>query len=248
MKHLFRLLREEYADCKMLLRAVPSLTVSIFMLSVVCANLMASKELVHFKYIALDCGFFFSWIMFLCMDVICRRWGARASVKISAAALAANLAVCAVFAALSRTPGKWGAFYESGSTAANDALNATFGSSWYVVFGSALAFLLSSVINAALNASVGARLRKKGFFSFAVRSYVSTAAAQLADNLVFATVVSKLFFGWTWTQVFACSATGALFELLCEVLFSGIGYKIVCSWEKENVGEEYFLYRQKKAV
>lgn len=248
MKRFFRLLKEEYTDCKILLRTVPSLTVSIFILSVVCANLMANKELVHFKYIALDCGFVFSWIMFLCMDVICKRWGARASVKISVIALAVNLAVCAVFAALSFAPGKWGAFYESGSKAANDALNATFGGTWYVVFGSALAFLISSVINAALNAAVGAHLHQKGFLPFAVRSYISTAVAQLADNLIFATVVSKLFFGWTWTQVFACSATGALFELLCEALFSGLGYKIVCGWEKENVGKEYFAYRQKKAV
>ena len=54
---------------------------------------MANKELVSYKYLALDCGFAFSWIMFLCMDIICKRWGARASVKVSLFALLVNLAV-----------------------------------------------------------------------------------------------------------------------------------------------------------
>ena len=63
---------------------------------------MANKELVSYKYLALDCGFAFSWIMFLCMDIICKRWGARASVKVSVFALLVNLAVCLSFAILSR--------------------------------------------------------------------------------------------------------------------------------------------------
>lgn len=241
-----RALSGAVSDLGVLLRNIPSVTVSVFVLSVVCANLMANKELVSFTYLALDCGFVFSWIMFLCMDIICKRWGAAASVKVSALALAANLCVCAAFSALSKTPGMWGAFYDTRNPAVNDALNATFGGSWYVVLGSALAFISSSVINALLNkafASVMAAHKKSGFAEFAVRSYASTLLAQFADNFIFATVVSKTLFGWTWTQVLLCSATGAVCELLCEVLFSGVGYRIVCRWEKENVGAEYFAYR-----
>lgn len=141
----------------------------------------------------------------------------------------------------------WGEFYTTENQEVNRALNATFGGSWYVVLGSALAFITSSIINALLNTAIGSSLKKNNFFSFALRSYVSTAIAQFADNFIFATVVSKIFFGWSWTQVIVCSAIGAFFELLCEVVFSGLGWKVVRQWEKENVGNEYLEYQKKQA-
>lgn len=253
MKSVSKWLKSELTDTKILLRNIPSLTISIFILSVVCANLMANKELLSVKYLALDCGFVFSWIMFLCMDVICKRWGAKASVKVSVLALLVNLSVCGIFKLLTLAPGKWGEFYgyEDAvlSGAVNTSLNATFGGAWYVVLGSGLAFMVSSIVNAILNVSSAKFFSKKsngntkGFGEFAFRSYISTMIAQLVDNLIFATVVSKIFFGWTWTQVLVCSLVGAVCELLAEVFFSGLGYKIVCRWEAENVGEEYFKYK-----
>lgn len=247
MKKFFSFVSREVNDFKILLRNIPSLTVSIFILSVVCANLMANKELVSFKYVALDCGFAFSWIMFLCMDVICKRWGAKASIKISLVALAANLFICVSFALLAKTPGKWGEYYASENSLVNDALNATFAGSWYVVLGSSVAFVSSSVVNALLNCAIGSLFKSDGFFPFAFRSYISTAIAQLVDNFIFATIVSKVFFGWTWVQVFVCSAIGAGFELLGEIFFSGLGYKVVRQWEKEKVGQEYIEYRKANA-
>ena len=239
MKKVGQLFKNGWADFKMLLRNVPSYVIAIFVLSVVCANLMANKELVSYRYVALDCGFVFSWIMFLCMDVICKRWGPKASIKISVMAIVFNLVVTLSFFLLSKAPGMWGEFYTTENPDVNEALNKTFGGSWYVVLGSALASLVSSVVNALLNWGVGRTFRKDNFFSFAARTYVSTIIAQFVDNLIFATVVSKIFFGWTWTQVFICSAIGAVCELLCEVLFSGLGYRIVKKWEEENVGQEY---------
>lgn len=247
MKKFLSFVSHEADDFKILLRNIPSLTVSIFILSVVCANLMANKELVNFKFVALDCGFAFSWIMFLCMDVICKRWGAKASIKISLVALAANLFICVSFALLAKTPGMWGEYYTSENSLVNDALNATFAGSWYVVLGSSVAFVSSSVVNALLNCAIGSLFKSDGFFSFASRSYISTAIAQLVDNFIFATIVSKVFFGWTWIQVFVCSAIGAGFELLGEVFFSGLGYKVVRQWEKERVGQEYIEYKKANA-
>lgn len=247
MKKFFSFVSHEADDFKILLRNIPSLTVSIFILSVVCANLMANKELVNFKFVALDCGFAFSWIMFLCMDVICKRWGAKAAIKISLVALAANLFICVSFALLAKTPGMWGEYYTSENSLVNYALNATFAGSWYVVLGSSVAFVSSSVVNALLNCAIGSLFKSDGFFSFASRSYISTAIAQLVDNFIFATIVSKIFFGWTWIQVFVCSAIGAGFELLGEIFFSGLGYKVVRQWEKEKVGQEYIEYKKARA-
>lgn len=243
MKKIRLMIRREYEDFKLLVRSIPSLTITLFVLSVVCANLMANKELVSYKYVALDCGTVFSWVMFLCMDVICKRWGGRAAIRVSLLALTINLGVCGSFALLSLAPGSWGAFHDSGLVEVNSALNATFGGSWYVVLGSSVAFVVSSAVNALLNSSIGAATKLAGFKEFALRSYLSTAIAQLVDNLIFTTLVSKVFFGWTWTQVLACALIQALWELLCEVLFSGLGYKVVCSWERDAVGQEY-LERQ----
>ena len=246
MRTFKKLIKDELTDYKILLRNIPSLTISFFILSVVSANLMANKELINYKYLALDCGFAFSWIMFLCMDVICKRWGAKASVKVSILALVINLVVFASFNLLAKAPGMWGAYYDTNLIEVNTALNNTVGGSWYIVFGSAAAFLISSFVNAITNKSIGAMMKKDNFTSFAIRSYVSTMIAQFVDNFVFAFLVSRVFFGWTWTQIIFCSLIGAVCELLCEVLFSGVGYRVVCKWEEENVGKEYFDFLEEK--
>lgn len=251
-KSFFRqFLKRTVTDYKILLRNIPSTVILFFVLSVVCANLMANKELFNFKYLALDCGFVFSWIMFLCMDVICKRWGAKASVKISVFALFINLLVSFCFYLLSLTKGSWGESFNFGnnySEIINSSLNNTFGSSWFVVFGSSIAFLSSSIVNAFFNFFIGKKikntLKENTFKHFAVRSYISTFIAQFADNFIFAFIVSKTFFNWTWKQIIFCSILGASCELLCEIFFSGIGFKILKNWEKENVGSEYIKFRK----
>lgn len=233
------MIKKVMEDYKVLLRSIPAATVSLFIVSVIMMNLLANKELISLPYLALDCGFVVSWVSFLCQDMICKRFGAKASIKISILALLVNLAVSLCFWLCSLTPGMWGAYYDTGMIEVNTALNTTIGGTWYVVFGSSLAMLTSAVVNSTLNQSLGRMLKKNNFASFAFRSYVSTGIGQFIDNLVFAIVVSHTFFGWTWVQVFMCSLTGAIAELLCEVFLSPVGYKVVRSWERENVGAEY---------
>ena len=238
-------LQRELEDYKVLLRNIPSIVVALFFLSVVAMNLLANKELFTTSWLALDCGFTLSWISFLLMDMICKRFGAKAAMKLSIAALAVNLCVCGIFWLLSLTPGHWGEYYSfldsdpAVAQAANLALNRTIGGSWYVVLGSALAMLVSSAVNSLSNHLLAKHLQRNNYGSFALRSFVSTALAQFVDNLIFATVVSHIFFGWTWTQVLVCSLTGALMELLCEVVFSPLGYRMARQWEEEKVGQDY---------
>ncbi len=245
-------IRREWNDYILLLRNIPSLVVSLFVLSVVCMNLLANKELVSFRYLALDCGFTLSWISFLCMDMICKRFGAKAAVKISLLALFVNLCAFFLFHLMSHTPGMWGEFYSYADSSlemaqvANNAINATFGGTWYVVFGSAVAMLVSSFVNSATNHWISRRTASRNFKNFAIRSYPSTMIAQFVDNLLFACIVSHIFFGWTMTQVLVCSLTGAVMELLCEVVFSPIGYRICRAWEADGVGKEYLLSKERK--
>ena len=206
------MIKKVMEDYKVLLRSIPAATVSLFFVSVIMMNLLANKELISLPYLALDCGFVVSWVSFLCQDMICKRFGAKASIKISILALAVNLAVSLCFWLCSLTPGMWGAYYDTGMIEVNTALNATIGGTWYVVLGSSLAMLVSAVVNSTLNQSLGRMLKKNNFASFAFRSYVSTGVGQFIDNLVFAIVVSHTFFGWTWVQVLMCSLTGAVAE------------------------------------
>jgi queuosine precursor transporter len=238
-------IKREREDYRVLLRSVPSLVVSLFVVSVIMMNLLANKELFTNDYLALDCGFTLSWVSFLCMDTLCKRFGGRAAAKISILAMTINLLACLVFKLLSFTPGMWGEYYSTGSLDVNNALNATFGGSWYVVFGSSLAMFVSSILNAKINSLLGRRLRNTSFRDFAIRSYVSTAIAQFVDNMIFAVVVSYHFFGWTPIQVVCSSIVGAGMELFCEVVFSPIGYKVSLEWEADNVGETYIEYRRR---
>ena len=237
--------KKVWGDYKVLLRSIPASTVTLFIVSVIMMNLLANKELISLPWLALDCGFAVSWVSFLCMDMICKRFGARASIMVSVMALGINLGVSLVFWLLTLTPGMWGAYYDTGLLEVNDALNATLGGTWYVVLGSSCAMLTSSVVNSLLNQAIGRLEHKNTFGAFALRSYVSTGIAQFVDNLVFAIIVSHTFFGWTWLQVLTCSLTGAVAELLCEVFLSPVGYRVVRGWERENVGE---LYLQRRAA
>ncbi len=233
------MLKETLEDYKILLRSIPASTITVFVVSVILMNLLANKELVSFPYLALDCGFTLSWVAFLCQDMICKRFGPKASVKVSIMALACNLAVSLLFWLVSLAPGMWGAYYTSESLEVNAALNSTIGGSWYVVLGSSVAMLCSSFVNSHVNQFIGHLTDDGSFAKFALRSYVSTGVGQFVDNLVFALIVSYNFFGWTPVQVITCSITGALAELACEILLSPVGFRVASGWEREGVGEAY---------
>lgn len=229
-----------YKDYVLLLRSVPSLVMALFTVSVVLMNLLANKEIsLNISWLALDCGITMSWLSFLCMDMLTKRFGAKASIQLSLTAMIINLFVCGVLFLISNIPGNWGAFYTYNDGIANGALNSTIGGTWYVVLGSACAFAASAILNASLNAMIGKACKKDNFASYALRSYLSTIVAQFADNFIFAFMVSHVFFGWNMLQVVTCSLTGCIVELLCEVIFSPVGYKVCKKWDSENVGAAY---------
>ena len=224
----------------LLLRSVPSLVMALFTVSVVLMNLLANKEIsLNISWLALDCGITMSWLSFLCMGMLTRGCGAKASIQLSLTAMIINLFVCGVLFLISNIPGNWGAFYTYNDGVANGALNSTIGGTWYVVLGSACAFAASAILNASLNAMIGKACKKDNFASYALRSYLSTIVAQFADNFIFAFMVSHVFFGWNMLQIVTSSLTGCIVELLCEVIFSPIGYRVCKKWDSENVGAAY---------
>ena len=231
-------LKKEINETKVLLRCIPSIVVTLFVVSVICMNLLANKTLLQVKWIALDGGILVSWLSFMCMDIITKHFGPKASNKISILAAIINLLTCFIFFIASIIPSNASDYTE---------LNSSLGGTWFILLGSTIAFLLSALINNFLNWMITKAFKNKNSKkSFMVASYVSTFVAQLLDNLIFSVIVFMIFaplywdgFNWTFIQCLMCAVTGATLELIMEVIFSPIGYKIVTKWNKENIGKEY---------
>ena len=176
----------EQKQTAILFRCIPAPIVSLFVVSVICMNLLANKTLIQCDWIALDAGILISWLSFMCMDVVTKHFGPRASNKISVLASMINLLTCLIFFVASIIPSN-----------ANDysAFNEIFGGTWFILLGSTIAFLSSACINNMLNWSIGRIFKKNpdGRFAFAMRSYISTFAAQFFDNFIFSVISSELF-------------------------------------------------------
>ena len=237
-------LKRTYKESKILLRSIPATVVTLFAVSVVCMNLLANKTLVQLDWIALDGGILISWLSFMCMDIVTKHFGPKASTIISIHAALINLLTCLVFFVASVIP-----------STANDysAFDGIFGGTWFVLLGSTAAFLASAVINNILNHTVGLCFKRNpdGKLAYAARTYISTFIGQFLDNLIFSIIVFVFFapifwdgFSWTVLQCTACALTGAIAELIMEILFSPIGYRITKKWKAENIGKEYFDYTE----
>ena len=232
-------IKKEWQEFKLLLRSIPAMVVTLFVVSVICMNLLANKTLLMLDWIALDGGILISWLSFMCMDIITKHFGPKASNSISVLAAMINLLTCLIFFVASAIP----------SNAADyTAFDGIFGGTWFILAGSTVAFLLSAVINNGLNAFIGRCIKRKpnGKLAFALRSYISTFIGQFIDNFIFSIIVFVVFapifwdgFSWTVLQCATCALTGAIAELIMEVAFSPIGYRITKRWHQESVGQEY---------
>lgn len=242
-------IKREIYEIKILLRSVPSTILTLFAVSVIAMNLLANKSVnLPVDWLALDCGIIVSWVSFLSMDIITKHFGPKAATQVSIVAVLFNLMICIIFFIAGSIPGIWGESYVEGSeTIINSALDHTFSGTWYVLLGSTTAFIISAVVNNFLNYLIGKLINKNSdsFLVYVVRTYISTAVGQFADNLVFALIVSHIFFGWSMLQCITCSVTGMIVELLCEVIFSPIGFSVCKKWKKDNVGKEYFELKKK---
>ncbi len=235
-------IRREKEETAVLLRCIPATVMSLFVVSVICMNLLANKTLFQAEWIALDGGILISWLSFLCMDMITKYFGPKASNKIALLASCINVLTCLIFYIASIIPSN-----------ANDytALNGILGGTWFILLGSTVAFLISAVINNGLNWAIGSAFRKHpdGKLAFAVSTYVSTFIGQFLDNFIFSMIVFVGFapifwdgFHWTVLQCAMCALTGAAAELVMEIGFSPLGYRIVNHWKRHNVGQEYLAY------
>ena len=230
-----------FKETLILLRNIPSPVVALFVVSVIAMNILANKTILQVEYLALDGGILISWLSFLSMDIVTKHFGPRAATRLSIFAMIINLLLCLIFYLVSIIP-----------TSENySAFNTIIGGTWFILLSSAIAFLVSAIINNFLNYSTGKTFKNNpdGKLAFFTRSYVSTFIAQFFDNFIFATLTFMLFapifwngFSWTFIQCMMCSLFGAGVELICEIIFSPLGYLVVKRWKKDHIGEAYFEY------
>ena len=246
MKHLKARIKQESEDMRILMRSIPATVMTLFVVSVICMNLLANKTLLQLPWIALDGGILISWLSFMCMDITTKHFGPKASNRISVLACGINLLTCAIFFIAAAIPSNAGDF---------SAFDGIFGGTWFILFGSTVAFLASAVLNNTLNWLIGTCFRRNpnGKLAYAMRTYVSTFIGQFFDNFLFSIIVFTVFapifwdgFHWTPLQCAMCALTGAVAELIMEILFSPIGYRVVKRWQKNNVGREYLEHIERK--
>lgn len=239
MSNLINRLKNEMYRSSVLLRSIPATVMTLFVVSVICMNLLANKTLLQLEWIALDGGILISWLSFMCMDVTTKHFGPGASNRISVLAAGINLLTCLIFFIASIIPSNAGDY---------TVFNEIFGGTWFILLGSTIAFLSSAVINNMLNHMIGRAFKKNpdGKLAYAMRTYVSTLVGQFFDNMIFSLIVFVGFapifwdgFSWTVLQCTMCALTGAVAELIMEIAFSPIGYRIVKGWKKNSVGKEY---------
>ena len=238
-------IKNYFKEYIVLLRSVPAIIVTLFVVSVIVMNLLANKTLIQEEYIAIDGGILISWLAFLSMDVITKHFGPRAANKLSVFAIVINSFICLIFFIASIIPTK------TDYTVFNEIIGGT----WFILLSSTIAFLASAIINNFLNYYSGKLFKKNpnGSLAFTIRMMISTFVGQFFDNFIFALLCFKLFspifwdgFSWTFIQCLTCSILGAILELLLEIFFAPIGYKICKNWKENNIGKEYFEFRGEK--
>lgn len=236
MKKVIRYWVDEY---KLLLASIPAMVTSMFILSAVLMNLMANKIIFQINdFAAGDGGFLLSWIPFLCMDTITKRYGAKASIMMNLLTAFINICCVLLFSFIAYLPGNGEDF---------SAFNQIFGGVWFIVLGSMVAYIVSGIVNSLLNAAVGKLFKNNpdGKLAYFSRAYVSTFIGQSVDNFLFAFIVYHIFapiywgWGFTLTICFGAAVCGGLLELVMEAIFSPIGYRLVKKWDEEEFGKRW---------
>lgn len=244
----------------MLFRSIPSIVVGVFLVSILGMNLLANRFLlVGGQWISVTWGLLLSAIPFLVCDIVTKTYGARATIKLNILGLIVSLGMTLIFLFASVMPefGSFTEFWHGDFTYGEIGFGegGVMRASWYITLASSIAFIVSGIINAVVNAGVGKLFKKNpdSRVAFITRSYSSTLIGQFVDNFLFIFLAFGVFAniagGWSGdtcvanlTAGLGAGLIGAFVELFMEVVISPIGYKICKKWQTEGVGREYLDY------
>lgn len=221
--------------------AIPAPITTLFAICVILMNLFANKSIDNLPwFLALDTGITLSWVGSLICDIVVKRFGPKATISLSVYAFICNLFAAIFCFVISVIPGTWSAAFDfEPANIVNLALNETFRGTWFVLLGSSISFLTSSIVDALLNWQIRKRFSDDSLKSYSIRALGSTFVSQFVDNFVFAIIVSYNFFGWSLLQCVTCSFIGMLVEFGCECIFNPLGYRVSQKWDKIGLGQDY---------
>lgn len=248
-------LKKELHETKVLFKGLPAIPFTMVCLSFILMNLLATVALYNEWWIAGDVGIIVSWLAFLFGDMFVKRYGAKGSIKIQLAALLVALFTMSILAAGSAIENAvYASYIQSGEYYPMLSLfswefNVENGMvTLWTLGASAAAFIIATVFNAIISKFILVKFKKRtSFKAYATAAYISTFIGQFVDNIVFAFLFT--FFAsriglWGMSPLSGlamttCAITGAVLELILEVIFSPIGFKVAEKWRKEGIGAEY---------
>ncbi len=230
------------------LRSIPGLALALLTVATVLMNILANKSIINLPWLIQDAGICLSWIGFLVGDLLVKAFGSKNAIRVNLTALLISLFISLLLIGVANIPGNWsqefnymndtGDFTET-AIEVGKSINNLIGNVWYVIIGSAVASATGLICKGLSQGFILNKIERKHgdhYWGFLAASTASTVIGQLIDNMVFAALVSVNFFGWTWKQVVVCSITGAVVELICEIVFTPITYRICKNWSKNGIG------------
>jgi queuosine precursor transporter len=244
--------KKDLKETKALFKGLPAIPFTMVCMSFILMNLLATVPLFNTPWIAGDVGFLVSWLAFLFGDMFVKRYGAKGSIKIQIAALLVSLFVLGILAGGSAIEvGLFGQNYTLGLF--NWSIDLEHGAvTLWTLGASAIAFLISNIFNSIISKFILTKFKERtSFKAYATAAYTSTFIGQFVDNIIFAMLftfiasrIPQMQTAWslqpvTFLAALTCALTGAVLELLLEVIFSPIGFKVAERWRKEGVGAEY---------
>lgn len=238
---LVKWLGNEVKVSKVLFRSVPGVVMALYLLATVLMNLLASVAIVNTSWLALDAGIMVSFIGFLLMDMIVKRFGAKAAIRMTVLGLLVNIGTAILFTGVALIAKASGQYYPLADYATT--------TQWWIIGASATAFLVSGILDALIHDQILKRFKKnkEGIAAHATSAWVSTFFGQLFDNLLFGllfTFPASMIGLWGMTPMtilalFGFALAGGVVELVCQVIFTPWGYKVAEGWRARKVGQEY---------
>lgn len=238
---LIKWLGNEIKVSRVLFRNVPGLVMALYLLSTVLMNLLASVAIVNTSWIALDAGIMVSFVGFLLTDMIVKRFGAKAAIRLTVLGFLINIGTAVLFTIVAFIAEVSGQYYALADYATT--------TQWWIIGASATAFLVSGILDALIHQMILNRFKKnkEGIVAHAASAWVSTFFGQLFDNLLFGllfTFPASMIGLWGMEQMtllalFGFALAGGVVELLCQVIFTPLGYKVAEEWRERKVGQEY---------